>query len=138
MQIREISLKELDTAYELIKELRDLSYDEFEDLIYEMRHREYKMFGLFERDMLHTYAGIAVQTNLYHKKHLYIDDLVTKEGSRSYGYGKEMLNYLEDYAKMFQCEAVVLSSGFAREEAHRFYEKYGFSKKSFLFFKPLI
>ncbi len=137
MQIREISLKELDIAYELIKELRHLSYDEFEDLIYEMRHREYKIFGLFERNILYTYAGVVVQTNLYHKKHLYVDDLVTKEGSRSHGYGKEMLSYLEDYAKIFQCQHIVLSSGFAREEAHRFYEHHGFSKKSFLFLKTL-
>ncbi len=138
MQIREISLKELDIAYELIKELRDLSYDEFEDLIYAMRHHEYKIFGLFDNEILYTYAGVRVQTNLYHKRHLYVDDLVTKEASRSSGYGTEMLHYLEDYAKMFQCEALVLSSGFAREAAHRFYEKYGFSKKSFLFVKTLI
>ncbi len=137
MQIREISLKELDIAYELIAELRDLSYDEFEDLVYEMRHRNYKMFGLFENARLRTYAGVVVQTNLYHKQHLYVEDLITTKASRSCGYGKEMLTYLEDYAKMFQCHHLVLSSGFAREEAHRFYEHYGFCKKSFLFLKTL-
>jgi len=137
MQIREISLQELDIAYELIKELRELSYDEFEDLVYDMRHREYKMFGLFERNILLSYAGVVVQTNLYHKKHLYIDDLVTKTSSRSCGYGNEMLEYLEDYAKIFQCRHMVLSSGFTRESAHRFYEQHGFSKQSFLFLKTL-
>ncbi len=137
MQIREITLKELDIAYELVKELRELSYDAFEDLIYEMRHRDYKMFGLFEERQLQTYAGVVVQTNLYHKKHLYIDDLITKTSSHSRGYGKEMLEYLKDYAIMFQCQSLVLSSGFARESAHSFYEKHGFDKKSFLFVKPL-
>ena len=137
MQIREISLKELDIAYDVVKELRNLSYDEFEDLIYDMRHREYKMFGLFERDILHTYSFFFIQTNLYHGKHLYVDDFVTKASSRSSGYGKEMLGYLEDYARMFQCRHIALSSGFPRESAHRFYEQNGFSKKSFLFLKVL-
>ncbi len=137
MQIREISLKELDVAYEVIKELRDLSYDEFEDLIYDMRHQEYKILGLFEKEELHTYAGVSVQINLYHKKHLYIYDLVTKAGSRSKNFGKEMLIYLEDYARIHQCQNIVLSSGFSRENTHRFYKNNGFSKKSFIFLKEL-
>jgi GNAT superfamily N-acetyltransferase len=137
MQIRELSLQELDIAYDVIKELRDLEYDAFEDLIYDMRHQEYKIFGLFEKGELVTYAGVKVQINLYHKKHLYIDDFVTKTSSRSQNYGKEMLIYLEDYAKIFQCERIVLSSGFAREDAHRFYERNGFERKSFLFLKEL-
>jgi GNAT superfamily N-acetyltransferase len=137
MQIREITLKELDHAYEVVKELRDISYDEFEDLIYEMRHQEYKMVGLFEADQLQTYAGVCVQSNLYHKKHLYIYDLVTKATSRSQNFGAQMLLYLEDYAKIFQCQNIVLSSGLQRKDAHHFYEKNGFKTTSFLFVKTL-
>jgi GNAT superfamily N-acetyltransferase len=134
MQIREITLKELYTAYELVKELRkELSYDEFEDLIYDMRHMEYKMMGIFEKEQLICYAGVAVQTNLYHKRHLYIFDLVTDVKYRSRGYGGMMLEYLRDYAKTAACEYLVLSSGLQREDAHRFYEKEGFLKKSYLF-----
>ncbi len=138
MQIREMNLKELYTAYEVVKQLRvALSYDEFEDLIYEMRHIEYKMFGLFERGVLISYAGVSVQTNLYHKRHLYVYDLVTDEKYRSQGYGKLMLEYLHDYAKTAACENIVLSSGLQRKEAHRFYEKNEFVKKSYLFVKAL-
>jgi ribosomal protein S18 acetylase RimI-like enzyme len=134
MQIREISLKELDIVYKVIKELRvELSYDEFEDLIYDMRHMEYTMMGVFEKGELICYAGVAVQTNLYHKRHLYIFDLVTAMNYRSRGYGKMMLEYLRDYAKTAACEYLVLSSGMQREDAHRFYEKEGFLKKSYLF-----
>jgi GNAT superfamily N-acetyltransferase len=137
MQIREITLKELDIAYEVIKELRNLSYDEFEDLIYEMRHQEYKILGLFERGELQTYAGVCIASNLYHKKHLYIYDLVTKASARSQKFGAEMLIYLEDYAKIFQCQKIVLSSGLQRKDAHHFYEKNGFEATSFLFVKTL-
>jgi GNAT superfamily N-acetyltransferase len=138
MQIREMSLKELFTIYDLLKQLRPaLSYEEFEDLIYDMRHMEYKMIGLFEKQELISYAGVAVQTNLYHKRHLYIFDLVTDEEYRSRGYGKSMLAYLKDYAKMAACENLVLSSGLQREDAHRFYEVEGFEKKSYLFVKAI-
>jgi len=133
-----MTLKELYTVYELIQQLRsELSYDAFEDLIYDMRHMEYKMIGLFERGKLISYAGVAVQTNLYHKRHLYIFDLVTDTAFRSQGYAKSLMEYLEDYAKMAACEHLVLSSGMQREDAHRFYEREGFLKKSYLFVKPV-
>jgi GNAT superfamily N-acetyltransferase len=138
MQIREISLKELDTAYEIVKELRcELDYSEFEDLIYDMRHQEYKMFGIFEKERLVTYAGVSILVNLYHKRHLYLYDLVTTSSLQCRGYGKKMMEYLYDYAAISQCENLVLSSALHKKEAHSFYEKEGFNKKSYLFVKSL-
>ncbi len=138
MQIRELDLKELLSAYEVVSQLRDsLSYNEFEDLIYEMRSIEYKMFGIMDGEKLIAYAGAAIQTNLYHKRHLFVFDLVTDEKHRGKGYGEMMLEYLGDFAKMGMCQNIVLSSGFQREDAHRFYEKNGFTKKSFVFLKSV-
>ncbi len=138
MQIREISLQELDDAYTLVKQLRpDLSYDAFEDLVYEMRHQEYRMFGIFEKEVLITYSGCSVLVNLYHKRHLYLYDFVTDSSYRYQGYGKKMLVYLEDYARVHQCENIVLSSALHREETHQFYEKKGFDKRSYLFVKSV-
>ncbi len=138
MQIRELDLKELLTAYEVVSQLRvDLSYKEFEDLIYDMRTMEYKIFGIMDDEELITYAGVAIQTNLYHKRHLYIFDLVTDEKYRGKKYGKMMLDYLQDYAKIGMCKNIVLSSGLQRGQAHEFYEKNGFIKKSYVFLKSL-
>lgn len=138
MQIRKLELEELQTAWELVKQLRkNLDYESFEDLVYEMRSRNYTMFGIFEKEQLITYAGVVIQTNLYHKRHLFIDEFVTHQDFRSCGYGKMMLEYLEDFAKMAACENIVLSSGLQREDAHRFYENTGFCKKSFVFVKTM-
>jgi len=138
MQIREMSLKELDTVYEVLSQLRtNLSFKEFDDLIYDMQHIDYKMFGIMEKDKLITFAGVAVQTNFYHKRHLYIFDFVTDEKCRSKNYGKMMLDFLQDYAKTAMCENIVLSSSFSKEDAHKFYEKRGFCKKSFVFLKSI-
>ena len=48
-----------------------------------------------------------------------------------------ILDYLKDYAKVGMCENIVLSSNFQIEDAHKFYEKQGFEKKSFVFLKVL-
>jgi len=138
MQIRELDLKELYTVYDVVSQLRDtLTYKEFEDLIYDMRHIEYKMIGVMDGEKLITYAGVAVQTNLYHKRHLYVYELVTDKVYRKNGYAKMMLEYLTDYAKMGMCENIVLSSGFQRGKSHTFYEKNDYLKKSFVFVKKI-
>ncbi|MEA1983720.1 MAG: GNAT family N-acetyltransferase, partial [Campylobacterota bacterium] len=101
-----------------LKQLRaELSFKEFDDLAYDMRHMDYKMIGLFERGELVTFAGVAVQTSFYHKRHLYVFDLVTDEKYRSSGYGVNMLEYLESYARMAMCEKLVLSSDLEGKKA---------------------
>lgn len=138
MQIRELNLKELDIVWEVISQLRvELKYDEFENLIYDMRHKDYKMFGLFDSGELITYAGAFIQTNLYHKRHLFVDDLVTYDSVRSRGYGNAMIEYLTNYAKVAGCENIVLTSEIQKEDAHDFYEKNGFIKKSFVLLKSV-
>ncbi len=137
MQIRELDLKELHTAWEVVSQLRTkIEYDEFENLIYDMREN-YTMVGIFERGKLITYAGVSINTNLYHKRHLFIHELVTDETQRSKGYAKMMLEYLSDYARVGACENIVLSSGLQREDAHRFYENNDFEKVSYVFLKRL-
>jgi hypothetical protein len=53
VQIREISLKELYEVYELVTTLYPISYDVFEDRIYEMK-QNYTMLGvLSKKNYLH-------------------------------------------------------------------------------------
>ena len=111
MQIREISLKELYTAYDVVCELYDsLSYEEFEDLIYDMKHMEYKMFGIFEKDTLLTYAGASIQTTLADKRHLRVFDFVTSKKYDKSKYDEIMKEYLDDYAKVAMCQKVKYES----------------------------
>lgn len=138
MQIRELNLKELFSAYEVVAQLRpELSYKEFEDLIYDMRHMEYKMFAIIEGERFVTYAGVSVQTNLYHKRHLFIFDLVTDEKFRGQKYGALMLDYLSDYAKTCMCKTMVLSSTLLHSSACGFYEEHQFKKVGSLFLKGI-
>ncbi|WP_455755535.1 GNAT family N-acetyltransferase [Sulfurimonas sp.] len=108
MQIRELDLKELYTVYEVVKQLRtELSYEEFEDLIYDMRHMEYKMIGILEGDELITYAGVSIQTTLKDKRHLKVYDFITDEKYDSKKYDEIMKEYLYDYSKTGMCESII-------------------------------
>lgn len=108
MQIRELDLKELYTAYEVVSELyENLSYNEFEDLIYEMRYMEYKMIGIFEREALISYAGVAVLTTLKEKRHLRVFDFVTSKKQDVQKYDAILKEYLQDYARVAMCDKVL-------------------------------
>ena len=107
MQIREITLKELEDVYSNVKELyKTLSYKEFEDLIYDMRHINYQMFGIFEKDELITYAGVSILTTLKDGRHLRVFDFITSNKYDKNKYDVIMKEYLDDYAKVGMCESV--------------------------------
>ncbi|MCD6432872.1 MAG: GNAT family N-acetyltransferase [Sulfurimonas sp.] len=108
MQIRELDLKELDIAYGVVKQLNlGLTYQIFEDLIYDMRHMEYKIFGIMDGKQLITYAGVAIQTTLKNRRHLKVFELITDKNYDSQKYDKIMKEYLGDYAKVGMCEKVI-------------------------------
>lgn len=58
-------------------------------------------------------------------KYLEIEDLVTKSGERSKGYGGELFDWLASYAARNGCSHLRLVSNVARVDAHRFYERKG-------------
>ena len=102
MQIRELDLKELYEAYELVSILYDITYKEFEDLIYEMKD-SYKMLGVFDKNTLLAYAGIKILTTLKDKRHIRVFDIVAKD-DRSLS---ELKSYIQDYAKISMAQKVI-------------------------------
>jgi GNAT superfamily N-acetyltransferase len=70
-------------------------------------------------------AGFRIGENLAWGRFLYVDDLVTLPDERSHGYGKALLDWLENFASREGCTQLHLDSGIQRKEAHRFYEREG-------------
>ncbi len=66
-------------------------------------------------------AGFRVSECLAWGKFMYVDDLVSKDGERSKGYGGELFDWLVAYAREQGCEQFHLDSGVQRFAAHRFY-----------------
>ncbi|MEH1893494.1 MAG: GNAT family N-acetyltransferase [Nostoc sp.] len=66
-------------------------------------------------------AGFRIYTCLASGKFLYIDDLVVDELKRSQSYGKQLFQWLIEYARNHDCEHLSLDSSVQRFAAHRFY-----------------
>ena len=140
MFVRVIEIKsgeERQKSFPVLRALREsLEFAEFERVVSE--NRSYRFFAVADSDAYVCVAGVSILENLFFGRHLIVNDLVTLPSHRSKGYGAFMLSFLEGFARDNNCRNIILSSGFARTGAHRFYEeKAGFKKTAFLFVKQL-
>lgn len=136
ISIRELhTLEEWTQSFEVMKALRtNLTLGRYLSLTKVMTQEGYQLFGLYAEGELVSLAGIRLCTNLYNDRHVFIHDLVTRPDHRSHGYGERMLTYIHDYGREHGAALVALESGFARKDAHRFYEeKMGYEKRSYSF-----
>ena len=140
-EIRELaSPTDLRAAYAVMNELRThlMDVDEYESTLTEMLAGGYRMFAAEEDGEIVALAGIAIRTNFYYGRFLYVYDLITSEAKRSKGHGKLLLDHLEALARADGCQTIALSSGVQRADAHRFYEdKMGYDRVSYVFKKTL-
>ena len=140
MNVKEVVTEEqLHEVLPVLQQLRTkLSKEETSSLFRNMKEENYKLFSLRnENDEVVSLAGVAICTNFYNKKHVFVYDLVTAEAHRSKGHGKVLLSYIENWGKENECESIVLTSAFSRIDAHRFYEREGYDKVSYSFYKEL-
>lgn len=126
-------------AWPVMRELRThLDEGTFIEVVQRMRLDGYRLFALRDVGEIVALAGIAVTTNLYDLRHVWVYDLVTRADRRSEGHGKALLEWVEEFARSEGCARVSLSSGVRRIDAHRFYErKMGYERVSHVFHKAL-
>lgn len=140
-EVRELtSADEFRRAHPVMNELRThlVELSEYEGFLQDMRAGGYRMFAVVEDDQYVALAGIAIRTNFYYGKFLYVYDLITSERVRSRGHGKLLLDHLEELARSHGCQTMALASGVQRADAHRFYEdKMGYDRVSYVFKKEL-
>jgi GNAT superfamily N-acetyltransferase len=96
-----------------------------------------RMVVAAERDAVCGLAVWRVHENTAIGVHLYVDDLVTRDGQRSLGVGHALMQWLEQRARERACVALVLDSGTQRTRAHRFYFREGLAVVCFNFSKDL-
>ncbi|MDH4422298.1 MULTISPECIES: GNAT family N-acetyltransferase [Bacillus] len=140
MNVKEVVTEEqLDEVLPVLQQLRTkLSKEEASFLFRKMKEENYKLFSLYDEiGEVVSLAGVTICTNFYNKKHVFVYDLVTAEAHRSKGYGNVLLSYIENWGKEYGCESIALTSAFPRLDAHRFYEREGYDKVSYSFYKNL-
>ncbi len=123
-----------------MKELRrHLDEERFLALVQEAQVKDqYHMLALYHKGEIVAVVGFKPMITLYYGRFVWISDLVTTNDERSNGFGHTLLSYVEDWAKERHYQAVALSSGLQRTDAHRFYEeKMGYDSVSYVFKKEL-
>lgn len=107
MQFRELSATEHTEGFALLSTLRaELTLDQFEAFLASHYPKDYRPIGAYERGKLRIYAGVSIRENLELGRHLIVDDFTALEGY--YHLSAEMIDYLADYAKMYQCQSILL------------------------------
>ena len=123
---RELHAGETAAAYAAMSELRPHvgSRAEFVRRVdVEQRADGYRLVGAFEEgeEDAVAAAGFRLGRNLAWGRHVYVDDLVTREAFRGRGHGGALMRWLLDEARRLGCEQLHLDSGVHRHDAHRLY-----------------
>ncbi|MBQ1593008.1 MAG: GNAT family N-acetyltransferase, partial [Treponema sp.] len=99
-------------------------------------NKNIKYFGALENGKVVSSCYCVIIPNLtnYNQPICFVENVVTDSDFRKMGLARKVIEKVVEEAKKENCYKVILQSGIARKEAHRFYENVGFngeSKKAF-------
>ena len=103
----------------------------------EMVPHRYGMVAILENNEVVALTGFWQHTKIWKGRILEIDNMIVHPDCRSKGYGKMLLNYLEQKARDADCQAMVLDAFVQNHRAHQLYFKEGFIIKGYHFLKDL-
>lgn len=141
-----IVIKDLETksamvdAFLLINQMyKKMDYQAFEASLDEMiLHNNYKMTAGYIDNKMIAVSGYWISRMLYCGRYLQASNLVVDENFRGRGYGKKILNYLENKARNLGCNKMVLDSYTENKKSHSLYFNEDFYIRGFHFMKDLI
>jgi GNAT superfamily N-acetyltransferase len=139
-------IKDLETknammdAFLLINQMyKKMDYQAFETALDEMiLHNNYKMTAGYIDNKMIAVSGYWISRMLYCGRYLQVSNLVVDENFRGRGYGKKILNYLENKARNLSCDKMVLDSFTENKKSHSLYFNEDFYIRGFHFMKDLI
>jgi GNAT superfamily N-acetyltransferase len=125
-------------CYPVLAQLRPhVPAEGFVALIRRLEAGGYHLAYAADSEVVRAVAGYRYLDQLAaHGRVLYVDDLVTDEGTRSRGYGEALLTWLYELARSTGCTALHLDSGVHRAAAHRFYFRQRMTISDFHFVRP--
>lgn len=125
-------------CFPVMAQLRaNVTADTFVARIRDLQRGGYELAYLEEGAQIRALAGFRIANMLARGRHIYVDDLVTDEGTRSRGYGATLLKWLVDLARSRGCQRLDLDSAVQRQAAHRFYFREGMHIASYHFTRSL-
>ena len=90
------------------------------------------------REIIVGYASVTFRQDIQAQGRVaYLSEFVVDEVYRNRGFGESLLREISRQSKAAGAKELQLSSTFRREDVHAFYEKRGFHKTAYFFWKEL-
>ena len=126
---------EIEKCFPVMKELRPhFSAEQFVAQVKkQMKDFGFQLIYLESAGEIKSVAGIRISEWLAGGKYLEIDDLFSKSEERSKGFGRELFEWIVDYARSENCRQIKLVSHVRRKDAHRFYLNMEMEKEAYYF-----
>lgn len=138
MEFKNAALEDFDIAFRYIEQL--WSYNTYDrNSLFEVYKRVLGdpgsfAFFLLDKDEYKGFChGAFFDTFWMSGPTCYVSSIITNADERGKGFGVQLMDHARELAVSRNCKALILDSGFPREDAHRFYEKYGFEKSCYGF-----
>ena len=116
-----------------------INLEQFRSRIERMNKKnDYKTFvALLDNEVVGFITTVKTMAIEFETGYLKINGLAVGKNYQNKGIGTKLLKFAEDYAFENQLSYFILNSGFQRTDAHNFYERKGFDKKSYCFTKKI-
>lgn len=128
------SEREIEECYPVMAELRPhLRAEEFAPTVRRLAEVAGFRLARLTDGEVKAVAGFRISEWLAGGRYLEVEDLVSKSGERSKGYGGELFDWLVAHAAENGCAQVRLVSRVTRLDAHRFYLRKGMKLEAHYF-----
>ena len=97
----------------------------------------YRCFGLFKGDHLIGLSSGWITVRHYCGKQMEIDNVIVTSGHQSKGYGKQFIEFIEQWSRDQECRTIELNTYVTNARSHKFYFDLGFKILGFHFYKSL-
>ena len=139
LAFNKILKKDLFIMIPFLQELGEVQTDEalLKTRLSEMFDQNYECFGVYLKDELIGIFGLWIMTRHYAGKSCEPDHVYIKTELQNSGIGKEILQFIFDYASGQGCEMAELNSYVNNFKSHKFYMNHGYEIKGYHFLKKL-
>lgn len=139
VSFRIIPSSKIEIILPLLSKLNEykISEETLLERIHEMKTQNYKCLGMYDGDILIGICGMWFQTRHYAGRSLEIDHVIIDEKYRNQGIGKQMMQFVYEYAKSKNCNWVELNTYVHNFPSHKFYYNEGFVAKGYHFVKTI-
>ncbi|WP_373056578.1 GNAT family N-acetyltransferase [Zunongwangia sp. H14] len=126
----------------IIPFIQKLSQEEIHEQLLKQRFREmldqnYECFGIYVNEKMIGIFGLWFMTRYYAGRSCEPDHIFILEEYQNKGIGKQLLDFIHNYARQKNCETAELNSYVQNYRSHKFYMNEGYVIKGYHFLKKL-